>query len=140
MDFAYITSSKFCLWHNLTESAMPSSSSSALLDHARNASLLAFYYTGDHLDRSSDNGWWLVDDLRTRSTRFPLEMSLRFVGEDRTEYTFKLAMKKYVETIGFDMCEFGHWSLDVQSPFIRNAVNQVGGQGCMKGVKACKAR
>jgi type II secretory pathway pseudopilin PulG len=45
---------------------------------------------------------------------------------------------KYIETIGFDIYEFGHWSFDVQSPFIRKAVNQVGGEGCMKGVKACK--
>jgi hypothetical protein len=96
-------------------------SSSDLLDRVRSVPRLAFYYTGDHLDRSSDNGWWLADDLHTRSTRFPLEMSLRFVGEERIEYTFKLAMKKYVETIGFDTYEFGHWSLDVQSPFIRNA-------------------
>jgi hypothetical protein len=97
------------------------SSSSALLDRVRSASRIAFYYTGDHLGRPSDNGWWLADDLHTRSTRFPLQMSLQFVGEDRTEYTFQLKLNKYVETIGYDIYEFGHWSFDVQSPFIRNA-------------------
>ena len=95
-----------------------------LLERARNAKQMVFYYDGKHERRSSETGWWLVDDLKTTSTRFPLTMTFKFVDVDRREHTFKLHEENYVEMIDYDRRRrytFASWSFNLMSPLIRNA-------------------